>query len=74
MALTQHLEQAFQFTQVAASTTWTIVHNLDRYPAIDAYILDNGVRTRIIADVTYIDNNTCTVNFDVPYAGFATVV
>lgn len=65
----------YEHTQAVASATWTINHYLRDYPIIDVYVSDGGELQKVIPNaVTYVDENTCTVNFTAPYTGFATVV
>lgn len=62
-------------TQTAESALWTITHNLGRYPVVDVFVSIDGQLRRIMpSEVTFIDNNMCTVAFSSPRSGFATVV
>lgn len=65
----------YEHTQTVASATWTINHYLHDYPIIDVYVMDDGALQKVIPDaVTYVDENSCTVSFTEPHAGYATVV
>lgn len=75
MSLTQRVSIAYDHVQSTAATVWTINHNLGGYPIADAYVTYNGDLQRILpASVTYVDANTCTLTFNTPRAGFASVV
>lgn len=58
----------YTFTQSPASATWTIVHNLAAFPSVE--IVDSA-GTRVIGDITYIDNNSLTVQFVAAFGGKA---
>ena len=65
----------YHHEQATPSTTWTIAHGLKDYPIVDVYVSYNGDMQKIIPSaITYVDMDTCTVSFTVPYAGYATVV
>ena len=74
MTLTRTQPESFQFTQATPAATWTITHDLDRYPIIDSFVEYDGYTQKIIPmSVTYVDSNTCEVQFSEPFAGFAVV-
>lgn len=54
--------------QYQAAATWTIVHNLRRYPSVT--VVDSG-NTKVTGDVDYIDENTLVISFTAPFAGVA---
>jgi F420-0:gamma-glutamyl ligase-like protein len=56
------------YNQVAPSASWTIAHNLGKYPSVE--IVDSG-GTVIIPDVVYVDLNTITASFASPTSGKA---
>ena len=72
--LTQRISTGYDHVQAIASTVWTINHNLGGYPIADAYVMYEGDLQRILPSaVTYVDENTCTMTFVTPRAGFASV-
>ena len=74
MAITHQTATSFEYTQVEASTSWTVVHNLGLYPSVDVFVTYNGVSQKIIpASVTYTDANTCVIGFSVARSGTAVV-
>lgn len=74
MSLTRHIPTFYKHVQATASATWTITHNLGRYPIVDAFTVD-GNEIRIMPNqVTYVDDNVCTLTFSQPFNGHATVV
>lgn len=50
------------------AATWTIVHNLGRYPQV-MVLGDNG--DEVTTDVTHPDADTTVVTFGVPFSGKA---
>jgi hypothetical protein len=61
-------EDGFVFTQPTDATEWYIEHNLGKFPNIRLEMLDG---TDINGQITYIDENTLKVNFDVAVSGKA---
>lgn len=52
----------YYHNQGIASTLWTIVHNLNKYPAV--VVTDSSVtKTQVYGDITFIDLNTVTIGF-----------
>lgn len=72
----QHVIASYLHTQDIASDTWVITHNLVQIaPAVDCWVLHNGVMTNIIPlSVTATDPNTVTVVFSSNRTGYASVV
>lgn len=58
----------FVYTQVSPSTTWSVVHNLGKFPAVS--VVDSG-GTEIVPDVLYVDSNNVTVSFGASTSGKA---
>jgi hypothetical protein len=58
----------FTFSQAAPASTWTIVHNLGRYPAVS--VVDSA-NTQVEGDVTYVSANEITVAFASGFSGEA---
>jgi len=56
------------FSQVSALATWTIAHNMGKYPSIE--VVDTGGNV-LWPDIDYVDANTITVSFTNPTAGKA---
>lgn len=54
--------------QDVPSDTWTITHNLDKYPSVTVVTSAGDV---IATDCTYIDTNTVEVYFNGAFAGRA---
>lgn len=59
----------FQYIQTIPSTTWIIVHNLQKFPALE--VIDSG-GTTIEGDIHYIDKNTVQLTFSAAFSGTAT--
>ena len=55
-------------TQGTASATWTIAHNLGRFPCVS--LLDS-VKQEIEGQVDHVDVNNLTVSFSGPVSGTA---
>lgn len=60
----------YAYTQNTPSATWTIIHNLAKYPAVT--VIDSGDNT-ILANLHYDDANVVTVSFGSPTSGKAYV-
>lgn len=58
----------FLFSQLVASATWTIIHNLGRYPAVT--VIDSAGNI-IVGAVEYVDTNTLIIGFSAPFSGKA---
>ena len=56
------------FTQTNASTTWTIKHDLGRFPTIVAI---DGDGNELVGDVKYTDENNITITFSTACSGKA---
>jgi hypothetical protein len=54
------------FTQGNASKTWTVTHNLGKFPQVT--VIDN-VGDMVYGDVQYIDQNTLKITFSMPISG-----
>ena len=61
-------DKTFEYTQVSPSTTWSIQHNLNKFPSIT--VIDT-LDTVVIGQYTYIDNNNVTLTFSAGFAGKA---
>jgi hypothetical protein len=59
---------AYQHTQSAASTTWTIAHNLNFFPNVT--VIDSG-GSMVEANVTYTNNANLTITFSSAISGVA---
>jgi hypothetical protein len=53
-------DKNFVFTQASASTTWTVQHNLNKFPSC-TMVLSTGQQG--YGDVTFIDENNLTITF-----------
>lgn len=75
MGLSTQAATLYHHDQSTPSDTWTINHNLNTYPIVDAYVVVSGVTEKILpAAVTYVDSMTCTLTFTSAESGWATVV
>lgn len=61
-------ETTYVFTQIIATTVWSITHNLGRYPSVT--VIDTG-GTEIIPDVNYVNSNQLILYFAYPTSGNA---
>ena len=61
-------DKSYIFTQAVPSTTWTVSHNLEKFPSIT--VIDSG-NTVVIGQYTYINNNNVTLTFSAGFAGKA---
>jgi hypothetical protein len=58
----------FVFTQNSAATSWLVVHNLGKFPAVQ--VVDTG-NNMIVPNVHYIDVNSLQINFAAATSGKA---
>jgi len=61
-------DKTFVFNQSTPSTTWTIQHDLGKFPSIT--VIDTG-DTVVTGQYTYTDNNNVTLTFSAGFAGKA---
>jgi hypothetical protein len=59
---------AFVHNQVAVSASWSITHNLGKFPSVN--VVDSG-GSLIIPNVTYVDSNHVTISFAAATSGKA---
>lgn len=53
-------DKHYVHNQLIASATWTVNHNLNKFPAVTVVDSSGNV---LIVDVEYVDANTVTVRF-----------
>ena len=63
-----NVDKNFIFTQSVASNTWTIAHNLEKFPSV--MVVDSGNNV-VVGDITYTNNNSLTVSFSSTFSGKA---
>lgn len=61
-------DKHYRHTQGIPATTWTIAHNLGKYPSVT--VVDTS-GTEYECDVTHIDANNCIIHFSVGFSGYA---
>ncbi len=61
-------DKTFTFTQSVASSTWSVTHNLDKFPSVS--VVDSG-NTTVLGSVEYINENELTITFSAPFSGYA---
>lgn len=54
------VDKNFVWTQLSASNTWTIAHNLGKFPSVT--IVDTG-GNELIPDIDYVDANNVVITF-----------
>lgn len=64
----KNLSSTYIHEQGVATTTWNIVHNLDKYPSVT--VVDSA-GTIVDCTITYIDSNECELNFNAAFKGTA---
>lgn len=55
-------------SQLSASSTWNINHNLNKYPSVS---IADSAGTLVIGEVRYVDSNNVTISFNNEFAGIA---
>lgn len=63
---------SYQHTQSAASASWTVNHNLGRWPSAVSVLSAGSVEVE--ADVIHVSINQLIVNFAAPFAGLARII
>ena len=58
----------FTFTQGTPATTWTITHNLGKFPSVS--VVDTA-DTQVYGEVEYIDDNSLRITFSAAFGGKA---
>jgi hypothetical protein len=61
-------DKNFVFTQAAPSATWTITHNLDKFPSVSVV---NSALEVVYGNIEYNNINQLTITFSAPFAGQA---
>ena len=61
-------DKNFVFEQGVPSSTWTIQHNLNKFPSVTSV---NNNKVQMHGEVTYIDENNLTINFSAGFSGKA---
>jgi len=61
-------DKNFVYTQNIPSSTWTILHNLNKYPSVS--VVDSA-NTVVEGGITYVDLNTLTISFSAQFTGTA---
>jgi len=61
-------DKHYAHTQTSASSSWSINHNLDKYPSV--VITDSG-GNKVMGDINYIDEDNLTVTFTASFSGRA---
>jgi len=61
-------DKHFTHNQSSASATWSITHNLAKFPAVS--VVDSG-KNVVVGDVQYVDSNSIIVNFTASFSGKA---
>ena len=57
-----------EFNQMSPSNTWSIIHNLGKYPSVT--VVDSG-GTVVDGNVNYINDNTIEIEFSFSFSGKA---
>jgi hypothetical protein len=69
---TLSIQESYKFshihTQTVSSSTWSITHNLNKYPSVS--VVDSS-NEEVIGEVQHINPNSLTVKFSAPFSGKA---
>jgi hypothetical protein len=69
---TLSIQETYKFshihTQTVSSSTWSITHNLNKYPSVS--VVDSS-NEEVIGEVQHINSNSLTVKFSAPFSGKA---
>ena len=61
-------DKNFVFTQATPSSTWTVTHNLGKFPSVSVV---NSSKAIVYGNVNYINTNELTITFSAPFSGQA---
>ena len=61
-------DKTFVYTQNVPSTSWTVTHNLNKFPSVS--VVDTA-NTQVFTRAEYIDTNTLILTFSAAFAGKA---
>jgi hypothetical protein len=61
-------DSTYVHTQILASTTWSVAHDLGKFPSV--MVVDSGNNV-VIGDIHYVDNNNLTITFSAAFSGRA---
>ena len=61
-------DKNYVHTQISASATWTVSHDLGKFPSVT--IVDSG-ETVVIGNIDYVDLNNLTITFSAAFGGKA---
>jgi hypothetical protein len=59
-------DKTFVYTQATAAQEWTVVHNLQKYPAVT--VVDSAGSV-VVGDIDYITENEVKITFMFPFSG-----
>lgn len=68
LASADQADKNFVFTQAVPSATWSIQHNLNKFPSVTSV---NNSNIKMFGEVTYVDQNNLTINFSAGFSGKA---
>ena len=61
-------DKTYVHDQISSSQTWTINHNLGKYPSV---MIINSAGTVAMGDITYVNENQIIVTFSATFSGKA---
>ena len=61
-------DKNYVHTQATPSATWSIQHNLNKFPSVTSV---NNSNIKMFGEVTYVDENNLTINFSAGFSGKA---
>jgi len=63
-----NLKSTFVFSQSVPSATWTVIHDLNKFPSVTVV---NSHKEEVIGDLKYDTTNQLTLTFSAPFSGQA---
>jgi hypothetical protein len=61
-------DKEFKFHQNNASATWTIAHNLNKFPSVTVQLTNGDI---VVGDVSHTNKNNLTISFSSVQSGYA---
>lgn len=63
-----HSDKTFVFNQAVQSNTWSVTHNLNKFPSVS--VVDSA-KSAVVGSVDYINENELSITFSAPFSGYA---
>jgi len=62
------ISPTYTHIQSSAASTWTISHNMNKFPSV---LIVDSAETVVVGEITYTTSNTITLTFEAAFSGKA---